>query len=52
MITGSVLAVVAVLMLAFSIFGIRRTMETLADQMGNEIIETVFEHIGDVFDLG
>ena len=44
---ASVLAVTSVLLLAFSIFGIRRTLETLADHASYDLVESVFGLIGD-----
>ena len=45
---GSVAAVLAAFLLLFSIFGIKRTLETLADQLSYEIVDVVFEAIGNV----
>lgn len=52
---ASILAVVSIILLIFAVFGIRRTLETLADQASYELVDTVFELIGDavgsVFEL-
>ena len=46
-VAASVLAVVSFFLLLFSIFGIRRTLETLADQANFELVEAAFDLIGD-----
>jgi ABC-type multidrug transport system fused ATPase/permease subunit len=43
---GSISAVVSFFLLLFSIFGIRQTLEKIADQMSYDIIDGVFELIG------
>ncbi|MBG7607087.1 MAG: hypothetical protein IZT59_03520 [Verrucomicrobia bacterium] len=43
---ASALAVVSFIFLIFSIVGIRRTLETLADQASYELVDAAFELIG------
>ncbi len=51
---ASSLAVLAIFFLVFSIFGIRRTLETLADSASYELVEAAFDLIsntvGTIFD--
>ncbi len=46
-IAASSLAVASVILLIFSIFGIRRTLETIADQASYELVDAALELIGD-----
>jgi len=46
-VAASSLAVLSLFLLIFSIFGIRRTLETLADHASFELVEATFELIGD-----
>ncbi len=44
--TAGILAVASIVLLVFSIFGIRRTLETLADQASYELVDAALELIG------
>lgn len=43
---GSILAVVSICLLLFSIFGVRRTLERIGDSMSYEIVDLAFDAIG------
>lgn len=45
-VAGSILALVSVFLLLFSAFGIRNTLETIADSISYDIVSGVFDIIG------
>ena len=45
---GSILAVLSVCLLLFSIFGFKRTLETVADNLSYELVDLALESIGSV----
>jgi hypothetical protein len=47
-VAGSILAVLSVFLLLFSIFGFKRTLETVADQMSYELVDLALDAIGSV----
>lgn len=46
MLKGSIFAVISFLLLVFSIFGIRRTLEAVVDHMGYHLLDA----LGSIFD--